>query len=152
VDGEICLGQIESKALMNMQTQMVAAVTESVLTWHQHETVRLLKGAPGTQYQEGSDTDRHIIRDWVRNLLHSTEAVVTFVKSDGTVRDMRCTLNWNSIPADHQPKQLDLTETKQRKAPSEESLRVFDLDINEWRSFRFDRLQRITATIEFNPQ
>ena len=153
MDEEIRLGQIESKTPMNMQTLMAATEPESVLTWDQHETVRLLRGAPGTQYQEGSDTDRHIIRDWVRNLLHSTEATVTFVKSDGTVRDMRCTLNWNSIPADHQPKQLvDLTETKQRKAPSEESLRVFDLDINEWRSFRFDRLQRITATIEFKPQ
>jgi len=150
VDEEIRLGQIESTTLMNMQAHMAAAVTESVLTWHQHETVRLLRGAPGTKYQEGSDTDRHIIRDWVRNLLHSTEATVTFVKSDGTVRDMRCTLNWNSIPADHQPKPVDLTEAKQRKAPSEESLRVFDLDLNEWRSFRFDRLQRITATVEFS--
>jgi len=150
VDGKIRLDQIESKTLMNMQTQMAAAEPESVLSWDQHETVRLLKGAPGTQYQEGSDTDRHIIRDWVRNLLHSTEATVTFVKSDGTVRDMRCTLNWNSIPQAHQPKPVDLAETKQRKAPSEDSLRVFDLDINEWRSFRFDRLQRITATIEFN--
>jgi hypothetical protein len=152
VDAEIHLGQIESKTLMNMQTQMAASNPESVLTWDQHETVRLLRGAPGTQYQEGSDADRHIIRDWVRNLLHSTEAVVTFVKSDGTVRDMRCTLNWNSIPPDQQPKTVDLTESRQRKAPSEDSLRVFDLDINEWRSFRFDRLQRITATIEFKPQ
>jgi hypothetical protein len=152
VDEEIRLGQIESTTHMNMQAQMAAAEPESVLTWSQHETVRLLRGAPGTQYQEGSDTDRHIIRDWVRNLLHSTEAVVTFVKSDGSVRDMRCTLNWNSIPADHQPKPVGLTESKQRKQPSDESLRVFDLDINEWRSFRFDRLQRITATIEFNPK
>jgi hypothetical protein len=150
VDGEIRLGQIESKTLMNMQAHMAAAEPESVLTWDQHETVRLLRGAPGTQYQEGSDADRHIIRDWVRNLLHSTAATITFVKSDGTVRDMRCTLNWNSIPLDQQPKTVDLTESRQRKAPSEESLRVFDLDINEWRSFRFDRLQRITATIEFD--
>jgi hypothetical protein len=150
VDAEIRLGQIESTTLMNMQTQMTAAQPESVLTWDQHETVRLLRGAPGTQYQEGSDADRHIIRDWIRNLLHSTAATVTFVKSDGTVRDMRCTLNWNSIPPDQQPKTVDLTESRQRKAPSEESLRVFDLDINEWRSFRFDRLQRITATVEFD--
>jgi hypothetical protein len=150
VDAEIRLDQIESTTLMNMQTQMAAATPESVLTWDQHETVRLLRGAPGTQYQEGSDADRHIIRDWVRNLLHSTEAVVTFVKSDGTVRDMRCTLNWNSIPPDQQPKTVDLTESRQRKQLSEDSLRVFDLDINEWRSFRFDRLQRITATIEFD--
>ena len=150
MDAEIRLGQTESKTHMNMQTQMAAAEPESVLTWDQHETVRLLRGSPGTQYQEGSDADRHIIRDWVRNLLHSTAATVTFVKSDGTVRDMRCTLNWNSIPLDQQPKTVDLTESRQRKAPSEESLRVFDLDINEWRSFRFDRLQRITATIDFD--
>ena len=135
---------------MNMQAQYEATVEKSVLTWAQHETVRLLKGAPGTLYQEGSDTDRHIIRDWIRSLLQNAEATVTFVKSDGTVRDMRCTLNWNTIPGEHHPKPVDLAETKQRKAPSEDSLRVFDLDIGEWRSFRFDRLQRITASIEFN--
>ena len=137
---------------MNMQAQYEATVEESVLSWSQHETVRLLKGAPGTLYQEGTETDQHIIRDWVRSLLQTTEATVTFVKSDGTVRDMRCTLNWNMIPGEDLPKLIDLTESKQRKAPSEDTLRVFDLDINQWRSFRFDRLQRITASIEFAPR
>ena len=137
---------------MNMQVLNQALENSTVLPWAQHETVRLLKGAPGTLYQEGSDTDRHIIRDWVRSLLQTTEATVTFVKSDGTVRDMRCTLNWNTIPGEHHPKPIDLSESKQRKTPSEDSLRVFDLDINEWRSFRFDRLQRVTATIEFAPR
>lgn len=136
---------------MNMQAQHQAMENQTVLPWAQHETVRLLKSAPGTLYQEGSDTDRHMIRDWVRSLLQTTQATVTFVKSDGTVRDMRCTLNWNSVPVEHQPKPVVLTESKLRRAPSEDSLRVFDLDIGAWRSFRFDRLQRITATVEFNP-
>ena len=38
-------------------------------------------------------------------------------------------------------------QTKKRKQPDEHSLRVFDLDKNEWRSFRFDRLQKVGAEI-----
>jgi hypothetical protein len=126
-------------------------INPSVLTWEQSETMRLLKGEPGTQYQNASDTDRHKIREWVRNLLQTGAVRVTFVKSDGTVRDMRCTLNWNSIPADQQPKPVDpITPTT--KPPSKEALRVFDLDLCQWRSFRFDRLQRVTTTIEFHQQ
>jgi len=127
-------------------------INPSVLTWQQSETMRLLKGEPGTQYQNASDTDRHKIREWVRNLLQAGAVQVTFVKSDGTVRDMRCTLNWNSIPIRPQAKPVDLTEHQQRREPSTETLRVFDLDLHQWRSFRFDRLQRVTATIEFHQQ
>ena len=37
------------------------------MDWSKQETVRLLKGAPGTQYQEADDTAKTIIRDWVRS-------------------------------------------------------------------------------------
>jgi hypothetical protein len=42
-----------------------------------------------------------------------------------------------------------LKETKTRKEPDPETQRVYDLDAGAWRSFRYDRLQKITAEIDF---
>jgi hypothetical protein len=120
--------------------------------WEKSEIVRLLQGAPGTHYQEADDANKAIMRDWVRSLLQKGTITVTFVKADGAVRDMNCTLDWEQIPADKQPQDVPvekLLETKKRKEPNEHSLRVFDLEKQEWRSFRFDRLQKITAEIGF---
>ena len=66
--------------------------------WEKGEVFRLLKGSPGTQYQEATDTERKIIRDWIRLLLQKTAARIDFVKSDGTVRQMHCTLDQDQIP------------------------------------------------------
>jgi hypothetical protein len=124
--------------------------------WQKQEVVRLLKGVPGTQYQEADDTGKKVMRDWVRSLLQQQPITVTFVKADGTVRDMQCTLNYDFIPTDKLPKgdvpvEHLLTENKKpRKEPDPHSLRVFDVDKQEWRSFRFERLQKITAQLNFN--
>ena len=124
------------------------------MNWEKSEVVRLLKGAPGTQYQEGSDTEKAVIRDWVRSLLQKDIVTVSFIKADGTVRDMQCTLDWAKIPEDKHPGQPSvdgiIKESKQRKQPDEHSLRVFDTEKQEWRSFRFDRLQKVTAELKFN--
>lgn len=122
--------------------------------WQKNEMVRLLKGAPGTYYQEADDTNKMIMRDWVRNLLQLQTITVSFVKADGTVRDMRCTLNWEFIPTDKQPKgdvpvEDLLKESKKRREPDPHTLRVFDVEKQEWRSFRFDRLQKVTAELSF---
>jgi hypothetical protein len=126
-------------------------------SWNQMEVVRLLKGAPGTQYQEADDANKAIIRDWVRSLLQKQPVTVTFVKADNTVRDMKCTLNWDFIPADKLPKgstngSIDdiVRESKSRREPDPHSLRVFDLELQEWRSFKFERLQKITAELSFS--
>ena len=124
--------------------------------WEKGEVFRLLKGSPGTQYQEATDTERKIIRDWIRLLLQKTAARIDFIKSDGTVRQMRCTLDWDQIPP-QPPKTApasaavaeSIESVKPRKQPSDETLRVYDLDKQEWRSFRFDRLQNITVDVNF---
>jgi hypothetical protein len=68
-------------------------------------------------------------RDWLIGLLadDNKSTIITFVKKDGTLRKMLCTRNPSKIPAEHHPK----TETTD---PST-SIRVFDLEKNEWRSF-----------------
>lgn len=76
-------------------------------------------------------------REWLRDILHDQEIIVSFEKKDGTIRDMRCTLSEKLI----QP-----YERKENSAPKRQNdtvLPVFDLDKNEWRSFRFDSVKKI---------
>lgn len=122
-------------------------------TWQKQEVVRLLKGAPGTQYQEADDANKAIIRDWVRSLLQTSTITVTFVKADGTDREMLCTLDHSQIP--ETPVKIKSVDgivresAKPRKEPDPHSIRVFDVEKQEWRSFRFDRLKKITAALTF---
>jgi hypothetical protein len=119
--------------------------------WEKQEVVRLLKGAPGTQYQQADDANKAIMRDWIRSLLQKGAVTVTFTKADGTDREMRCTLNPEQLPLVTVTGPVDgiVKESKQRKQPDEHSLRVFDLEKVEWRSFRFDRLKKVTAELSF---
>lgn len=135
----------------------------TTVDWEKAEVFRLLKNAPGTQYQEADTAGQAEIRAWVKGLLTTSEVTVQFVKSDGTERDMRCTLDSSRIPpAPVKPAQITvgsaanidgldtLTETKKpRKQPDPVTQRVYDLDQGEWRSFRYDRLKKITTEINF---
>ena len=132
---------------------------EQTLTWEQQEVFRLLKSQPGTTYQESDESGRMIFRDWIRNLLSVSEITVTFVKADGTVRDMRCTLDQDRIPpqppraakpARELPVDGIVRENKEVTKPEEShTQKVFDLDAGAWRSFRYDRLKKVTATVSF---
>ena len=125
--------------------------------WEKDEVVRLLRSQPGTQYQEADDQIKEQIREWVRGLLTNSEVTVTFTKADGTDRDMLCTLDHSRIPVSvakpvstTAPVDGIVRESKKpRKEPDPHSIRVFDLEKQEWRSFRFDRLRKVTATLNF---
>ncbi len=132
---------------------------ETPLSWEQQEVFRLLKSQPGNAYQESDETGRHIFRDWMRGLLDVSEVNVTFVKADGTLRDMRCTLDRDRIPP-QPPRELNkappagtVREDREIAAlvkPEEShTQKVFDLDAGAWRSFRYDRLKKVTATMSF---
>lgn len=59
---------------------------------------------------------------------------LSFIKvKDGQVRNMRATLNEKFIPDAQKP----TTEVKK----NEETVRVYDLDVEGWRSFRLNSLQ-----------
>jgi hypothetical protein len=127
-------------------------VENKLSVWEQQEIVRLLKGAPGTQYQQSDDANKMIMRDWIKSLLQASTITVQFTKADGTVRDMQCTLNPEQLPDMVTTGPVDgivVESAKPRKAPDPHSLRVFDVDKQEWRSFRFDRLLKITAELKF---
>jgi hypothetical protein len=79
---------------------------------------------------------------------------------------MRCTLNWSLIPEklplavmSHSASivgRVDglVTESakpqKQPKEPDPAVIKVYDLDAAAWRSFRMDRLKKVTAELDFN--
>ena len=132
---------------------------ENPMNWERQEIFRLLKSQPGTMYQEADKTGRHIFRDWVRSLLEVAEITVTFVKADGSLRDMRCTLDRDRIPP-QPPRELNtapvdgiVREDREIAAlikPEENhTQKVFDLDAGAWRSFRYDRLKKVSATMSF---
>jgi len=125
--------------------------------WEKDEVVRLLRSQPGTQYQEADDLVKEQIRIWVKQLLTNSEVTVTFTKADGTDRDMLCTLDHSRIPVSiakpvstTAPVDGIVRESKKpRKEPDPHSIRVYDLEKQEWRSFRFERLKKVTATLNF---
>jgi hypothetical protein len=79
-------------------------------------------------------------REWLIGLLsdETNPTRVTFMKKDGTQRVMRCTRSPAQIPEDQHP--------KNGTNDSETSLRVFDLDKNEWRSFIVENVTHIEYT------
>jgi hypothetical protein len=67
---------------------------------------------------------------WLTNLLWEHDCEVTFTKVDGSVRTMPCTLRKDAMPA------REANTLHETTLYSPETVRVYCLDINEWRSFR----------------
>lgn len=82
--------------------------------------------------------------DVMKRLLIDTmkakSAVVEFTKINGEVRTMFATLKPALLPA-REGKEAPVKQRRQ----SEHALPVFDLELQQWRSFRLDRLQSVTV-------
>jgi hypothetical protein len=88
----------------------------------------------GTKFEYDSVVDT--LRDGIVKL--------SFVKvKDGQVRNMRATLNEKFIPTEKMPK----TDANANTEKNQLAVRVFDLDIDDWRSFRVDSLQTFDAIV-----
>lgn len=85
-----------------------------------------------------SEEDYALYKNWIKDVLHLAPAVIEFVKKDGSIRKMNCTTSKEFIPT--QP----VKESKSNRQVNEDVLAVYDLEINEWRSFRFDSVKSIT--------
>lgn len=75
-----------------------------------------------------TNTDSNF-RAVITEMLATGKATVTFTKKDGSTRTMKCSTKAGVVPA---------TETV---ASHEGVQTVYDLDINEWRSFRWDSVK-----------
>ena len=76
------------------------------------------------------------VKDQLRTNVNGVRVV--FTKKDGTDRSMLCTLAEGKIPADKQPKTEPATGTTTGSA-----VRVFDVEKQEWRSFRWDAVKTV---------
>jgi hypothetical protein len=84
-------------------------------------------------------------KTWLKGILHdehSKNLCVVFTKKDGTDREMFCTLVEGRIPTDKQPKTKETDGTTARPF-SDDALRVFDTEKQEWRSFRWDSVKEV---------
>ena len=95
---------------------------------------------------EQLEEERDVLMDSIhaKYLEHLREGAcrVTFTKKDGTDRKMLCTLNMDSVPSEYHPK-TDGNATSR----TNESVRVFDLEKEAWRSFRLDAVKVFDPTV-----
>lgn len=94
-----------------------------------------------SKYSEWSEDEKNTFREWLRSQLNYGPVTVSFKKKDGTIRDMNCTLKIDLVK-DYEKK------TDRQKAVNENVCPVFDIDKQEWRSFRYDTITEVRFTIE----
>lgn len=83
-------------------------------------------------------------QSWVKGLLHDGNVknlCITFTKADGDEREMHCTLVDSDIPADQKPKGTG-------RATPASIMRVFDVDVQEWRSFKWESVKQVQFDVE----
>lgn len=69
------------------------------------------------------------------DMLRAGTLVVKFIKADGSLREMRATLQEGMLPAQ--------SVTAPTREPNPQLVHVWDLDKGQWRSVRLDRLQEV---------
>jgi hypothetical protein len=86
-----------------------------------------------------TENDKAEFVTWIYGVLKTTEKVsITFEKKDGTIRELNCTLK--DVPA-YVPK-TDIVRKK-----SESTISVYDIDNQDWRSFRIDSVRQVGFTL-----
>lgn len=75
----------------------------------------------------------------LKELLQNGVATVVFEKTNGELREMRCTLQSNYLP----PQLLQEGEAVNKRAENPNTLSVWDVENNGWRSFRMDSIKNI---------
>jgi hypothetical protein len=75
-----------------------------------------------------------INKDTLRKELKEGVKTITFTKTDGTQRVLKCTLQESVLP------QVDAAKTTTVKKQNDEALAVWDIENAGWRSFRFDSI------------
>jgi len=81
-------------------------------------------------------------RKWLTDMLKMGPVEITFTKKDGTERVMSCTLKEDlmiNIPSE--------STSEKKRVVSEETLPVYDLEKESWRSFRLDSITQVKFDI-----
>lgn len=84
-------------------------------------------------------TDITEIKTAVKSALLTGPTTIVFKKVDGTVRTMKCTLNDALLP------KREVTESERKANDGVQT--VFDLELNQWRSFKWDNFISFEGTV-----
>ena len=107
------------------------------------ETLEVLT-TPYHPTKDWEDKDWNKFTKWLNSMLKVTDMTVTFTKKDGTERVMKCTLQPDVLPV---VEVKPLAEGKQPRKESTTSIRVYDLELKDWRSFTTNSITRVEFTI-----
>lgn len=92
---------------------------------------------------------------WLADVVDRIDALKTYLKddvhiefrkTDGTLRTMHCTQNFDLIPVEHHPAKTDNAEEVSVPTKNKDNflLKVFDLEAKGWRSIRAERIVRFS--------
>jgi hypothetical protein len=113
------------------------------MDFEQSQMWRELTDDPGNYYCQVSNSERELFKKWMRGLLQEREVVVDFVKADGEFRSMKCTLS-----EDLGAKYVVIeNQDRPKKKPNPEVCVVWDCNQNAWRSFRWDRIKKVSFNL-----
>lgn len=88
-----------------------------------------------------TDSEWHAFTEWLKGALKSNIVDVTFIKKDGTERLMKCTLDPELLP------KIEIKEDAKPRKESTTSMRVFDTEKKEWRSFTIKSVRNVKFTL-----
>jgi hypothetical protein len=119
------------------------------LTFEQQQTWNRLNGEPGNYYEQAAEPEREEFRSFMKGILQSGPALVEFVKADGSTRVMNCTLSeeHGAIYKMNESREVPVEQAHKPPKVNNDVCKIWDIDQNAWRSFRWDRLKRIEFSI-----
>jgi hypothetical protein len=88
-----------------------------------------------------TDKDWEVFTPWIKDMLKMGTVTVTFTKKDGTDRVMNCTLEPSKLP------KVEVLEDKKPRKINENTLAVYDLDNQGWRSFTIRSVKRVEFAV-----
>ena len=91
-------------------------------------------------YKSASVTEQAQFRDWLTGLLKTNTVGLTFKKKDDTIREMKCTLDEAKLP-------IIEKKTDCVRKENDSVISVFDIEVGEWRSCRYDSIKQINFTL-----
>ena len=98
----------------------------------------MIKTMVANWYSEQQEAEQQEFREFIKRELIKGIVEVTFTKKDGTARKMNCTLN-DKIVVPYEKKTDKTKETPIDVCP------VFDTDKQEWRSFKYDAITKVST-------
>ena len=114
------------------------------MNFEQAQIMRRLREGGDINTFDLSGQDLDFLKSEIKHLLHLGPQLVEFVKADGSVRVMNCTLSdLHGAKYTQTPVVENAAKESKTKKPNEDVCAVWDIDAGAWRSFRWDRLMRI---------